>query len=107
MRLLRIIVISREDGDTCAVEERAVHSTRDLLRRRLYLVRKHAELESHIRNTRYRYNAPAFEKRIHRTVNREGVSERFDDPMARASPARVSTSVHPVAANVRSCSPSM
>lgn len=62
-----------------------MRSTRDLLRRRLYLVRKHAELESHIRNTRYQYNAPAFEKRIHRAVNREGISERFDDPMVRAS----------------------
>lgn len=62
-----------------------MRSTRDRLRRRLYLVRKHAELESHIRNTRMQYNAPAFEKRIHRVANRDGISERFADPMMRAS----------------------
>ena len=39
----------------------AMRSTRDLLRRRMYLVRRHAELQAHIQNTRDQYNLPAFE----------------------------------------------
>jgi transposase len=63
----------------------AMRSTRDLLRRRMYLVRRHAELQAHIQNTRHQYNMPAFEKRIDRAVNREGIADRFDDPMVAAS----------------------
>ena len=62
-----------------------MRSTRDLLRRRQYLTRKHAELQAHIQNTRHQYNMPAFEKRIDRACNREGIAERFDDPMVAAS----------------------
>ncbi len=62
-----------------------MRSTRDLLRRRQYLVRKHTELLSHIQNTRHQYNMPAFEKRIDRACNRSGLSDRFDDPMVAAS----------------------
>ena len=62
-----------------------MRSTRDLLRRRMYLVRKQAELQGHIQNTRHQYNMPAFEKRIDRAVNREGIAERFEDPMVAAS----------------------
>jgi len=64
---------------------REMRSTRDLLRRRLYLVRKHAEILGHIKNTRHQYNMPAFEKRIDRPRNREDLAERFDDPMVSAS----------------------
>ena len=67
------------------VYPREMRSTRDLLRRRLYLVRKHAEILGHIQNTRHQYNMPAFEKRIDRACNREDVAERFDDPMVSAS----------------------
>ena len=59
----------------------AKRSTRDLLRRRMYLARRQAELQGHIRNTRHQYNLPAFEKRIDRAVNREGIANHFDDPM--------------------------
>ena len=62
-----------------------MRSTRDLLRRRMYLVRRHAELQAHIQNTRHQYNLPAFEKRIDCAVNREGIADRFDDPMVAAS----------------------
>lgn len=62
-----------------------MRSTRDLLRRRMYLVRKQAELQGHIQNTRHQYNMPAFEKRIDRAVNREGIAERFEDSMVAAS----------------------
>ena len=54
----------------------AMRSTRGLLRRRMYLVRRHAELQAHIQNTRHQYNLPAFEKRIDRAVNREGIADR-------------------------------
>jgi transposase len=63
----------------------AMRSTRDLLRRRMYLVRRHAELQAHIQNTRHQYNLPAFEKPIHRAANREGIADHFDDPMVAAS----------------------
>jgi len=64
---------------------REMRSTRDLLRRRSYLVRKHTELLGHVQNTRHQYNMPAFEKRIDRACNRSGLPDRFDDPMVAAS----------------------
>ena len=60
-------------------------STRDLLRRRMYLVRRQAELQAHIQNTRHQYNLPAYEKRLDRAVNRQGISDHFEDPMVAAS----------------------
>lgn len=36
-------------------------------------------------NTRHQYNLPAFEKRIDRAVNREGIANHFNDPMVAAS----------------------
>ena len=63
----------------------AMRSTRDLLRRRMFLTRKHAEFQAHIQNTRHQYNIPAFEKRIDRASNREGIAKRFDDPMVATS----------------------
>ena len=47
-----------------------MRSTRDLLRRRMYLVRRQAELVGHIQNTRHQYNLPAFEKSMSRAANR-------------------------------------
>ena len=38
----------------------AMRSTRDLLRRRLHLVRKRGQLLAHIQNTRAQYNLPTF-----------------------------------------------
>ena len=43
-----------------------MRSTRDILRRRLYLASKSAELQTHIQNTNTQYNLPSFEKRIDR-----------------------------------------
>ena len=42
------------------VSPAAMRSTRDLLRRRLHLVRKRGELLSHIQNTQAQYNLPPF-----------------------------------------------
>jgi len=42
----------------------AMRATRDLLRRRLHLVRKRGQLLAHIQNTRAQYNLPEFKRRI-------------------------------------------
>jgi len=63
----------------------AMRSTRDLLRRRLYLSRHHAQLQTHIQNTNTQYNLPSFEKRIDRSSNRTGIEDRFTDPMVRTT----------------------
>ena len=63
----------------------AMRSTRDLLRRRLHLVRKRGQLLAHIQNTRAQYNLPPFERRIAYPANREGVAEYFEDPSVRKS----------------------
>jgi transposase len=63
----------------------AMRSTRDLLRRRLHLVRKRGQLLAHIQNTRAQYNLPAFGRRLTYAANREGVCEVFADPSVRKS----------------------
>ena len=63
----------------------AMRSTRDLLRRRLHLVRKRGQLLTHIQNTRAAYNLPAFERRIAYPANRDGVAACFPDPSVRKS----------------------
>ena len=63
----------------------AMRSTRDLLRRRLHLVRKRGQLLAHIQNTRAQYNLPAFERRLAYPANRDGVVEHFPDPSVRKS----------------------
>lgn len=60
-------------------------ATRDLLRRRMYISRRCGELVAHIQNTNTQYNLPAFEKKISRKYNRDGVAERFEDPEVRKS----------------------
>ena len=62
-----------------------MRSTRDLLRRRMHLVRKRAELLAHVQNTNYQYNLPEIGKRIDRKSNREGVSDLFPDVSVRKS----------------------
>ena len=62
-----------------------MRSTRDLLRRRLHLVRKRGQLLAHIQNTRAQYNLPAFERRLAYPANRAGVREHFPDPSVRKS----------------------
>ena len=62
-----------------------MRATRDLLRRRLHLVRKRGQLLAHIQNTRHQYQLPAFEQRIAYPANRDGLTERFPDPSVRKS----------------------
>jgi transposase len=56
-----------------------MRSTRDLLRRRLFLVRKRGELLAHIQNTHHQYNLPTPKARLARKKNRQGVAEQFSD----------------------------
>ena len=63
----------------------AMRATRDLIRRRLHLVRKRGQLLTHIQHTRAQYNLPAFEKRLAYPGNRDGVVEHFPDPSVRKS----------------------
>jgi transposase len=62
-----------------------MRATRDLLRRRMHLMRKRAELLAHIQNTASQYNLPAFEKRIAYEANRAGLSAHFAHPVVRKS----------------------
>jgi len=62
-----------------------MRATRDLLRRRLHLVRKRGQLLAHIQNTRAQYNLPAFARRLAYPANRDGVSAQFADPSVRKS----------------------
>jgi transposase len=63
----------------------AMRSTRDLLRRRLHLVRKRGQLLAHIQNTRAQYQLPEFGRRLAYPANRAGVREHFPDPSVRKS----------------------
>ena len=67
------------------VYPKANRATRDLLRRRLRLVRHRAELNVHIQNTNSQYNLPPLPKRLAYRCNRDGVAERFADTSARKS----------------------
>jgi transposase len=60
-------------------------STRDLLRRRLRMVRQRGQLMSHVQNTHHQYNLPTPQKRIAYRANREGVAEQFSDSCASKS----------------------
>jgi len=60
-------------------------ATRDLLRRRMYLVRRCGELVAHIQNTKTQYNLPGFTKRLARKYNHDGVAEQFENPEVRKS----------------------
>jgi transposase len=62
-----------------------MRATRDLLRRRLHLVRKRGQLLAHIQMTSYQYNLPPLGKRIAYPANRAGVAEHFEDRAVRRS----------------------
>lgn len=62
-----------------------MRSTRDLLRRRMHLVRKRAELLAHVQNTNYQYNLPEIGKKIAYKANREGVADLFPDVSVKKS----------------------
>lgn len=62
-----------------------MRATRDLFRRRMYLMRKRAELLAHVQNTNSQYNLPEIGKKIAYKKNRQGVAERFSDPSVQRS----------------------
>src|SRR5512132_1742230 len=64
-----------------------MRATRDLLRRRLHLTRKRAELLAHIQNTNSQYNLPEIGKKLAYKANRDGVAARFPDPAVQKSVA--------------------
>jgi hypothetical protein len=53
----------------------AMRSTRDLLRRRLHLVRQRGPLLAHIQHTRAQYQVPELARRLAYPANRDGVAE--------------------------------
>src|SRR2546421_5379472 len=62
-----------------------MRATRDLLRRRMHLMRKRAELLAHIQNTNSQYNLPEIGKKLAYKGNRDGVAARFLDPAVQKS----------------------
>ena len=82
----------RLDAQTIAVRRRggmlpqasvypaAMRATRDLLRRRVPLRRKRAELLTHLQNTHRPSHRPEIGKQIADQANRHGGAERFSDP---------------------------
>jgi transposase len=62
-----------------------MRATRDLLRRRIHLVRKRAELLAHIQQTNSQYNLPEIGKKLAYKANRVGVAARFPEPAVQKS----------------------
>ena len=62
------------------VSPEEMRATRDLLRRRVHLRRKRAELLAHIQHTNSQYTLPEIGKKIASKANRDGVAARFPDP---------------------------
>jgi transposase len=62
-----------------------MRATRDLLRRRMHLMRKRAELLTHVQQTNSQYNLPEIGKKLAYKTNRTGVAERFPDPAVQKS----------------------
>lgn len=69
------------------VYPKGMRETRDLLRRRMFLVHKRAEAITHVQNTNSQYNLPAFGKKLVYAANREelAVAERFTNPSVKKS----------------------
>jgi len=69
------------------VYPKGLRETRDLLRRRMFLVRQRAHLIAHIQNTNSQYNLPVFGQKLVYAGNRQelAVAERFTDPSVRLS----------------------
>jgi transposase len=63
----------------------AMRAPRDLLRRRRPLVRKRAELLTHVQHTNRQYNVPERGKDLAYQTNRPGVAERCADPAVQKS----------------------
>jgi hypothetical protein len=67
------------------VYRREMRATRDLMRRRNYLMRKRAELLVHIQNTNSQYNLPAFGARLAKAHLRREAADHFLEPAVRKS----------------------
>jgi transposase len=67
------------------VYPRQMRATRDLLRRRLFFVRKRGELLGHVRNTFSQYNLPAPTGQLLYKKNRAGLPDAFTDPVLRST----------------------
>ena len=67
------------------VYPKAMRATRDLLRRRSFVVRRRAELLTHLVNTNSQYNQPALNKKLVYPNNRGELDlpARFTDPSAK------------------------
>jgi transposase len=67
------------------VYPKGMRETRDLLRRRTFLVRRRAEALVHLTNTNSQYNLPPFPKKLAYAANRRGldIAQRFADPSVR------------------------
>jgi transposase len=63
----------------------ARRATRDLLRRRIQLMRQRAALFAHVQKTHSQYHRPEIGKKIASKANREGIAERFADPAVQKS----------------------
>jgi transposase len=62
-----------------------MRATRDLLRRRMYLVHKRAEAIAHVQNTNSQYNYAPFGKKLAYAANRAelNIADRFSEPSVR------------------------
>jgi hypothetical protein len=69
------------------VYPREMRATRDLLRRRGFLVSQRAHLIGHIQNTASQYNLDPFAKKLTYAANREElqIAERFSEPAVRCA----------------------
>jgi transposase len=65
------------------VYPRKMRATRDLLRRRMYLMRHRSAILAPIQNTNSQYNLGPFAKTLKYKANREGVANRFEDRSVR------------------------
>src|SRR3989304_5621602 len=67
------------------VYPQAMRATRDLMRRRNYLMRQRAELLAHITNTNHQNNPSARGVRPARPAERSGIAEHFAEAPVRKS----------------------
>src|SRR5918912_4349080 len=62
-----------------------MRATRDLLRRRMHLTRKRAELLTHVQQTNSQYHLPEIGQKLAYKTNRDGVADRFPEPAVQKS----------------------
>jgi len=79
------------------VYPKGLRETRDLLRRRMYLVHQRAALITHVQIVNAQFNLPEFSKKLIYAKNRAElkIAERFDNPQLRNVPSIHVTSEEP------------